>query len=343
MKAYLAFKLKEHFRIRSVKVRMAFVFAITGAVLFSDQIVKGIGNALKTSVYNDAGISAAMVREEGFLAAEEKENAGIWITKEETWVVTVRKSLSETEKRNLEHLLEKAEDPARKAVYETREESGKDFTWGLLVLTFFYFEALSKGTAIAAEVIDEKLTGMCDIALGGMKPEKHMYAMILYAWILRILDVLWIVFSAFVFGALRLWTLGMPDLPLEVTESSADVPGVLAPLGMMVTGMWLYQTVIAVYVAKIRKSEEVSGYLMVPNAVFFVSYFVITDLFEKGKTGALALLGCVPLWNSLAVPLAYLSEGVPGWIVMAEGALMGVYIFVMRKILRRKYRERILT
>ena len=36
------------------------------------------------------------------------------------------KAYSETEKRNLEHLLEKAENPNRKAVYETKEESGKE-------------------------------------------------------------------------------------------------------------------------------------------------------------------------------------------------------------------------
>ena len=340
--SYLLFRLKEHYRTKSSKIRIAVIFLVTGLLMFSDHLLAFVNTGSKPKVFTEPPGCVEFAETDGFLEADSKENADIVLTKGHIWTAQAKSRLPAEVKRNLENAIMRYEHAEWIPEVDVREEIHPDFSLGLILLTFLYFESLSKGTVIAGEIVDDKLSGMSDMILSSMNPEKHMNTMIRYAWLTRIIDGGIFAAGILFWGMIRLVTAGLPDLADLTPYMGSSETSVLFPVFIMIAGMWFTHRATAVYVAKVNHPDQVAGYLILPNVLFFIGYFVILDAFQSGKKLILAIAGFLPVLNSLAVPLLYKEDGWTPIVILGAAAMILYNVFLYKKQ-EIWYRKRILS
>lgn len=333
------FKLHRQLRSSSSWIKWFVVFGVVGILLFGDLIYNAINSANKIKVYVDGSVPITLVDKEEFIFTSDKnEKVDAELGFQNEYRLISFHHLSQQQIEQLKSII----SPSLVSL-KVQERIPQSHTEILVVITLFYFLAISRGNLISQEIIEEKLTKMTDLLLVSIKPSGHIFAVISYAWASLGMDLLVVILSFFTWTFIRYMYDGFKGIASFASQSSLSFPRENYGLVIMVVilGTSIQRLILALSSARIKRIEETAGIMLVPQILGIFIYYGAMMLYDGSKLKWLTVMAYLPLTNSLAIPLRIVKQQIQLPELALVITILLLYIVIIWRWGINKYGQRL--
>lgn len=339
MREFLRLRLKRHFSRRGVWIKLALLFWGAGMLVFLDQGIRMLKEADAVHVYVEGKVPQQPYESEKMRFVGKKSEAEGILRYEEGWIFQERRAFSKEEEEEIRRIL-----LAKPAEYEEGEvtferDAQEDHSGEMVLLTLAYFFALSCGSLAAEEIATEKGEGIMGFLLLGQRGTKHLLMAEGYAWICRLSELAAAAAGILAFSGLRMGMDGFAGWKeMIVVEEGSGSGNWIGTLALMASGGIPSMALSLLAASSIRKPEESGEKLLLPGLGKIGVYYLLMSLFLEGKEEWIGILGYLPFFQALAMPMQHaLGKGVLGmWLASMA------YAWAALRLLGEKYRWRVL-